>query len=211
MGWKEERDQRRDELFEQFVSVESLIEEIAGEFGIDEAADEFMSRHREADDSDLPQFGPIDDSNYKFNPLANAFQHREVLYEMLEDTVEGCVHGDRSDHYGWLRKDLFTFLQKIGMDVPVYLPAWKPQDAPIPKPTVLTSSEKPLGSKERNTLLCVIAALLDQQGIEFYRPERGTARRIEEWVSGVGASVSEETIKGVLDKLNDAVSARATN
>lgn len=54
--------------------------------------------------------------------------------DMLSDTIMGCGHGDASDHHGWLRDALFPFLQSHGFDVPVYLPAWKPQEIAPQKP-----------------------------------------------------------------------------
>ncbi|MBU1363786.1 MAG: hypothetical protein KKE51_08190 [Gammaproteobacteria bacterium] len=130
MGMKEGRDQRRDELIKQFVSVENLIEQLSKEtgLGIDEVAAEFMQMHQKAGDSDLPVFGSIDESFFRFRGLENAHQHREILYEMLDETIDGFGHGDRSDHFGWMNDGLIPFLRKIGCDVPIEIPSWQPQE-----------------------------------------------------------------------------------
>lgn len=134
MGIKERRDQRRDELIKQFVSVENIIEQLSKEtgLGIDEVAAEFMEMHQKAEDSDIPVFGSVDESFFRFRGLENAYQHREVLYEMLDETIDGFGHGDCSDHFGWMKEDLLQFLLKIGCDVPSEIPTWQPQELPGP-------------------------------------------------------------------------------
>lgn len=214
MGIKERREAQREKLFSQFVSVEALIEYIANEeeMNIADVAADLEGLIKRSDDSSLPEYGSIDEAAIEFVPYS-AELSRLNLMNMLSDTIGDCGHGDASDHHGWLRDALFPFLQCHGIDVPLSLPAWEPREVQPPKKAADDSTsgspEKPFGPKERNTLLCVIAAILDQQGIDFCNPERGTAKKIEGWVSCIGASVSEETIKGILGKLSDAVSARS--
>jgi len=68
-------------------------------------------------------------------------------------------------------------------------------------------NERPLSTRHRNTLLTVIAALCKEAGIDYR--ERGTAKRISIAVSELGAAVSEDTIRGFLSDIPEAVESRS--
>jgi hypothetical protein len=135
MNIKERREARREKLFSQFVSVEGLVEYLANEEGLDiaDVAAELEGLIKRSDDSSLPEYGSIDEAAIEFVPYSVELS-RLNLMDMLSDTIMGCGHGDASDCHGWLRDALFPFLQSHGFDVPVYLPAWKPQEVAPQKP-----------------------------------------------------------------------------
>lgn len=68
------------------------------------------------------------------------------------------------------------------------------------------NSEKPLATTERNTLLTIIAALCDYSAIKHR--ERGATSQIARLTEEIGASVSADTVKRVLEKIPDALDAR---
>jgi len=68
------------------------------------------------------------------------------------------------------------------------------------------SVEKPLGNKERNTLLTIIAALLKYDG--FDPVGRETTSEILRMTEELGVLVSDDTIRNVLKKIPDAVESR---
>lgn len=70
-----------------------------------------------------------------------------------------------------------------------------------------TKQEKPLQAKERNTLLTIIAALCNYSDID--PAGRNSAQQITGLVHEIGASVTDETVRGVLDKIPDAVERRS--
>ena len=69
-----------------------------------------------------------------------------------------------------------------------------------------TEIDKPLSTTERNTLLTVIAALCDYSAINVN--ERGAAKQISGLTLGIGAEVSDDTIRSVLKKIPGALEAR---
>ena len=84
-------------------------------------------------------------------------------------------------------------------------------EAEIAKPLGSTErntsqDEKPLATKERNTLLTIIAALCDYSAIN--PNDRGVAVKIAKMTDEIGATVGDETIRKVLEKINDAVESR---
>jgi len=132
MGIKEKRQQRRNELFDQFVSVQKLIDYLAEKelLGIDEIAAELETAFvRNPDKSNSPAYGYVDEPSISFVPYSDhdAAGH---LSGILSDTVMSGIHGDTADHHGWLRDELFPFLQGNGIDTPVDLTEWTPQDSP---------------------------------------------------------------------------------
>lgn len=72
---------------------------------------------------------------------------------------------------------------------------------PNPRPV-----EKPLKTTERNTLLTIIAALCDYSALK--PNERGTAGQIARLTEEIGAAVSDDTVRRVLDKIPEALETR---
>jgi hypothetical protein len=67
-------------------------------------------------------------------------------------------------------------------------------------------TEKPLKTTERNTLLTIIAALCDYSAID---PQaRGTAQKIAYMTQEIGAAVTDDTIRNVIEKIHDALESR---
>lgn len=68
------------------------------------------------------------------------------------------------------------------------------------------SPGKPLTTTERKTLLTIIAALCDYSAIKHQ--DRGAAAKIATMTDEIGASVTDDTIRGVLAKIPDALAIR---
>jgi hypothetical protein len=66
--------------------------------------------------------------------------------------------------------------------------------------------EKPLASRERRTLLVIIAALCSHSNIKYQ--ERGAAVRLRELTEKIGARVSDDTTLRVLDQIPEALESR---
>ncbi|NMF99910.1 hypothetical protein GPA27_21280 [Aromatoleum toluolicum] len=61
-------------------------------------------------------------------------------------------------------------------------------------------------TRKRDTLLCILAAMADQAGID--PSERGAAARVAEWTEHIGAPVSEDTVRNVLKSIPEATQRR---
>lgn len=85
-------------------------------------------------------------------------------------------------------------------------------DSPKPPETVQQISDpedtKPLGTKERNTLLVLIAVLSKEASIDITRPAKA-AGLIQSLADKRGIGIGESTIEGVLKRIPSAVEARA--
>lgn len=68
------------------------------------------------------------------------------------------------------------------------------------------AQEKPMATSERNSLLTIIAALCDYSAIKL--KDRGAASQIAKITDEIGASVSQDTVRRVLLKINDALESR---
>lgn len=66
--------------------------------------------------------------------------------------------------------------------------------------------DKVMHTTERNTLLTIIAALCDYSDIKFR--ERGAASQIVKMTEEIGAPVSDDTIRSVFVKIQDALESR---
>jgi hypothetical protein len=67
--------------------------------------------------------------------------------------------------------------------------------------------DRPLATNERNTLLTLIAALCANTGIQS--TDRGAAALLTQMTDGIGAPVSDETIRKVLRQIPDALATRS--
>ncbi|MGR5452277.1 hypothetical protein ACPV5V_00045 [Vibrio campbellii] len=72
--------------------------------------------------------------------------------------------------------------------------------------SIMQDQEKPLATRERNTLLILIGALCKQVGIDPSSP--GVAKSVETMTELVGAPVGEETVKNKLDQVAGALERR---
>jgi hypothetical protein len=68
------------------------------------------------------------------------------------------------------------------------------------------AQDKPLQEIERKTLLTIIAALCDDNGIDFR--ERGATKRIADLTEIIGAPISEDTVLRHLKKIPDVLKSR---
>lgn len=68
-------------------------------------------------------------------------------------------------------------------------------------------SEKPLSTKERNTLLCIIAALCKEAKLPYDKPSKA-AGMIVSTAAQMGLSLGETTVEGHLKKIPDALASR---
>jgi len=68
-------------------------------------------------------------------------------------------------------------------------------------------AEKPVSSKERNTLLVIIAALCKETNIDYN--QRGVAGAIQHLTEIIGSPITDDTIRSVLKQIGEAVDARS--
>ncbi len=216
----------------EFISVQDLVEFYVSEHKVDyyEAAEALLALFEASDASELPRFGAAWDTGHKFVEMEcnKAF---ETLVDLLAVTMtkHERIFADTADHYGWLRPELMAFFSEKGIAAPCHMPNWSGPYIPDPDSqdrkrqvaelesrvaaldaelSERASSEKPLGQRERDTLLCVIAALLNELKIDPYNPPRGLPQDIKRWLNEVGANMDDGTISSVLKKLPEAIEKR---
>jgi hypothetical protein len=73
----------------------------------------------------------------------------------------------------------------------------------LPKP----QGDKPLGNRERDTLLSIIAALCKEAKLDYEKPAK-TAGLIQSTAAGMGISIGETTIENHLKRIPNALATR---
>lgn len=68
-------------------------------------------------------------------------------------------------------------------------------------------AEKSLSTKERHTLLVIIAALCKEANIDY--SQRGVASAIQNLTENIGSPITDDTIRSVLKQINEAVDVRS--
>lgn len=104
--------------------------------------------------------------------------------------------------------DFSTWANGMGWTLPDEFPQ---PDAAAPYPVApegLTdgNGDKPLGKRERDTLLTIIAAFCKYEGWEVQK--RGLAVDIAKMTDDLGAPVTDDTIRAVLEQIPNAVESR---
>ncbi|MDP7109284.1 MAG: hypothetical protein QF504_05475, partial [Nitrospinaceae bacterium] len=79
----------------------------------------------------------------------------------------------------------------------------KLQEAPKYYPE---KAEQKLSTRSRRTLLTIIGALCNKSGIEYQ--QRGAAKRISEFTEEIGAAVTDDTIRKIINEIDDAIESR---
>ena len=72
---------------------------------------------------------------------------------------------------------------------------------------VLANSNRPVGTRERNTLLTIIAALSSEAKIDYRTPAKA-ANLICSAAAGLGVSLGETTVEGYLKRVPAALEAK---
>ncbi len=80
-------------------------------------------------------------------------------------------------------------------------------DFGAPANVVAPKQEQSIATRERNTLLTIIAALCKDAGYDITKPAK-TAGLIQSTAEKMGLSIGESTIEGHLKKIPDALEAR---
>jgi hypothetical protein len=93
----------------------------------------------------------------------------------------------------------FARSEKLLMDTRVGAQAVPPRDS--------QSEATPLGTRERNTLLAMIAVLCKQAGYDLFKPAK-TAGAIQGLAASQGVQLGESTIESHLKRIPDALAAR---
>ena len=67
-------------------------------------------------------------------------------------------------------------------------------------------AEQKLSTRSRRTLLTIIAALCNKSGVDYQH--RGAAKRISELTEEIGAPVTDDTIRKIINEIDDAIETR---
>ena len=78
---------------------------------------------------------------------------------------------------------------------------------PISSDSDSNISEKPLATRERNTLLTIIAVLCKEAKLDYSKPAK-TAGMIQSTAASMGLSIGESTIEAHLKKIPNAIAGR---
>jgi hypothetical protein len=98
-----------------------------------------------------------------------------------------------------------AWLELLGVPIPPELQ--EIAAAPLQPSKGGVEDEKPLSTRERNTLLTIIAALCKEAGVDCARPAKA-AGQIKNMASLMGIEIGETTIEEHLKKIPDAVATR---
>ncbi len=145
------------------------------------------------------------DANY-YDWIGNLSEVDEVHTEIVKNkiinkelTAVGQYHepfddpeGRWSEHIFLRRIDVTHYIESIGLEVA--------------NASVLLD-DKPLGNRERDTLLSIIAALCKEAKLDYTKPAK-TAGLIQSTAAGMGISIGETTIENHLKKISNALATR---
>ena len=102
--------------------------------------------------------------------------------------------------------DFQTWAASIGLELPREFP--QSQTPTTQEPSDQLSHERPLGTRERATLLTIIAALAEMVNIDLSKPTKA-AEIIEDMTARKGARVAARTIEEHLKRIPDALERRS--
>lgn len=98
------------------------------------------------------------------------------------------------------------WLRTNGMQPSAHIQAWF-DEAGVSFGKTTAPEEKSLATRERNTLLAIIAALCKEANIDHTRPSKA-AGMIQHTAIGMGLQIGETTIERHLKKIPDALESR---
>lgn len=116
---------KREKFYADFVSVKDLINhfESSCNDGVDVIASALLTFFEELNQDERPRYGFADDINMSFNEVDRKRESKH-LDNLLSKTASGGGLSDVSDHFGWMRQELFSVFSAKGFSVPSDLPQW---------------------------------------------------------------------------------------
>lgn len=120
---------------------------------------------------------------------------------------EESPRGGISPSY-WLiaAADFAAWLATNGMQPSVHIQAWFDETG-VTFGNAIPVEEKPLSTRERNTLLAIIAALCKEAKIDYTKPAKA-AGQILHTIDSMGLQIGETTIESHLKKIPGALETR---
>lgn len=144
----------------------------------------------------------------KVNRLEPKFTLDEKTREKVEDVC--ALVERRLKPQEWIPNPPHIWralLPRLGLVEPHWITMIpEPETRSITEESVVPGLEKPLRKRERDTLLTIIAALCDYSGLNY--GDRGASVRIAQMTQDIGAQVSDDAIRGWLQKIPDALETR---
>lgn len=133
--------------------------------------------------------------------MKDACQAGMLRYEIASGKKTG-------DFYSWLigAPDFAEWLRTNGMQPSAHIQAWF-DEAGVSFGKTTAPEEKPLATRERNTLLAIIAALCKEAKIDYAKHSKA-AGMIQHTATGMGLQIGETTIERHLKKIPDALESR---
>lgn len=133
--------------------------------------------------------------------IADACKSGVLRYE-----IASGKKGD--DFYSWLidASDFAEWLATDGTPPSVHIQAWF-DEAGVSLGKATEPEEKPLATRERNTLLTIIAVLCKEANLDPTKPAK-TAGMILHTATGMGLQIGETTIETHLKRIPDALESR---
>lgn len=128
-------------------------------------------------------------------------QNIAELWQTGEAEVTHAVHRMQTENeYHWFEEPVIVSVKDVRVPASVLDSILKSRATTIP-------AEKPLGNKERTTLLCIIGLLCKEAGHDYARAAKAAAN-IQSSAAQMGISLGESTIEGHLKKVADALATR---
>lgn len=160
------------------------------------------------EDDDGTQRGKLHDTSgayYLLHPeVTSALNCKFLLFSQDRDHVKGeddrniCFMLTGKGEWKWITLDMVL---ENGMVMLSEVARFEEQKVETPL------TEDSLSTRERNTLLSIIAVLCKEAKLD-YRKSAKTAGMIQSTAAGMGLSIGESTIEGHLKKIPDAVATR---
>ena len=136
-----------------------------------------------------------------------------ILRGPVRESIDTCSfslfsrYQEEWDGGVWLAARMFPlekYWQEMVFDLPTILKFEADRTQGV---SIAESNEKPLGNRERHTLLAISAALCKEAKLDYAKHAK-TAGLILSTAAGMGISIGESTIEGHLKKIPDALATR---
>ena len=134
-------------------------------------------------------------------------QKPKFLFDDIERTTHPAINADSFRALQADRDALKARIEKAEEWAKAAIAEKKELIAERSKLAAKLESDQPLGTKERNTLLIIIAALCNEAKMDCAKPAK-TAALIADTAAKMGLSIGESTIEGHLKKIPDALETR---
>jgi len=141
-------------------------------------------------------------------PVRELIDSEGSLFSHIIDYIVALRAPDESIDNDWLEEEKAKYGEQPELLESLLMENFRLREEAASRSKVDQQEEKPIATRERNTLLAIIAALAKEAGVDLSRPAKA-GELIAKLTEQIGARVDHYTVEQKIKQIQDAIESRS--